>query len=764
MKKVLQIEGLDCAACAAELEEEIKKIDGVRQASLAFVNQKLTIEYDDEATLKRVIACVDEFEEARVVREAEDTIVLRIENLDCPVCAEALQGELAKIKGVTDVSVDFVTQTITLAKTTGEVLLKVVKKVNAFEEVRVVEGGVSVTKEKKRGKAWLQIVLSALLLLGGVLLQTLGEGKVAHCFEYALYAAAYFVVGYPVLLSTVKNLSKGRIFDENFLMTVASVGAFALGERAEGVVVMLLYQLGELLQSIAVGASRNSVSELMALKSEFACVRKDGEEKRVKPEEICVGDLLVVKAGERVPVDGELLSESATLDGKAMTGESEWTRLKKGEEILSGFINAGGVVEMKATRVYTDSAVGRILDMVENASSGKAKPEKFIAKFARVYTPLVCLAALLLAVCAPLLNGLIRDGAVRFVETKRWIRSALTFLVVSCPCALVISVPLTYFSGIGACAKAGILVKGATYLDVAANAKLVAFDKTGTLTEGNFTVCGVRAEEGTEEELLSLAAALERDSAHPLAKAFEGVHTDRAAENTVEYAGEGLRADVSGERVLVGNDRLLARFGIVAQRYEGAYTPIFVAKGERCLGVVEVGDCIKSDAKAAIDALKKMGFTRTIMLTGDRKERAGKIANELGVSEVNAELLPNEKLEKAEALKREGGLIYVGDGINDAPVMTAADCAVSMGKLGSAAAVEASDLVLISDRLSALPKGIAVARKTKKIVRENVVFSIVMKVAFMALGAIGVLPLWLAVFGDVGVMLLAVLNSFRVRK
>lgn len=764
MKKTLNIMGLDCAGCAAELEEELAKIEGVREVSVSFVNQKITVEYETDETLTKVIEHANGFEEVKVLDEVSTgKTILHLENLDCPVCAEELQSDLQKIKGVKSVSVDYLSQTITLEAESEETIAKVVKKANAFEEVHVLDGDRYEVKSNSRCREWCMIGVSALFFLAGLLLEYVGNGMIATVFRYLCFAVAYVVVGYPVLVSTVKNIVKGRVFDENFLMTIASLGAIVIGEVSESVLVMLLYQIGELLQSIAVGSSRNSVTELMKLKCEQATIIVNGEQKVVRPEDVRVGDIILVKAGEKVPVDGVLLGESATLDTKSLTGEAELRSFKKGEEILSGCINAGGMYEMKAVRPYQESAVSKILDMVENASSGKAAPEKFITKFARIYTPVVCIAALVIALCSPLLSGLIVDGRLYFKDWMRWLQSALTFLVISCPCALIISVPLTYFSGIGMCAKKGILVKGATYLDTVAKVKTVAFDKTGTLTEGNFVICGAHAQKGDENELLGLIAAAERCSSHPIAKAFAAVETEYVAENVEEEAGRGLRATINGERVLVGNEKLLREENVEFVAVESVYTVVYLAKNGEYMGYAEIGDRIRAETKSTIDCLKRMGVKRLVMLTGDGEKRARKIANEVGMDEVNAQLLPVDKLEKAENLKKEGALMYVGDGINDAPVMVAADCAVSMGKLGSAAAVDASDLVLISDDLSALPKTVKIAKKTRAIVLQNIIFSIVMKVGFMVLGVLGVLPLWLAVFADVGVMLLAVLNSFRVR-
>ncbi|MBO5240763.1 MAG: heavy metal translocating P-type ATPase [Clostridia bacterium] len=691
--------------------------------------------------------------------------VLKIKGLDCAGCAAELERQISKMSGVSAASVSFVNQKIVVEYDTAETLEKIVDAVNHFEDVKVInDGGRVESNAENYKKNWLLIALSATFFLVAVLFEKLASGLTAEIARYVFYAAAYSMVGYPVLLATVKNVTKGKIFDENFLMTIASIGAVCIGEIGEGVMVMLLYQIGETLQSIAVDSSRRSVKGLMELKSEWANVLTASELKKVKPEQIKVGDVLLVKAGEKIPVDGELLTQTATLDTKSLTGESEHRKAQKGDELLSGCINAGGVFEMRATREYTDSAVSRILDLVENASSGKAAPEKFITKFARVYTPVVCLFALALATLAPLLSGAIVDRAFYFKDFDRWLLSALTFLVISCPCALIISVPLTYFSGIGACAKRGILVKGATYLDVLAKADIFAFDKTGTLTEGNFTVCSVVPATGTtEEELLAVAAALERGSSHPIAKAFESIETPYEATEIEEIAGRGLIGKIQSETVLVGSAELLKAHGVPYLETDSAYTRVYVAKTGEYIGVIEIGDRIRLRAKTAIEALKKLGVARAVMLTGDQTERAKKVANEVGMYEVNAELLPDQKLKMAEALKKTGTLVYVGDGVNDAPVMAVADCAVSMGKLGSAAAVEASDLVLVSDDLGALPRALKIARKTRKIALQNIVFSIVMKTAFMALGLIGLLPLSLAVFADVGVMLLAVCNSFRVK-
>ncbi len=706
MKKELRLRGLDCAACAAELENELSSIEGISAVSVAFVSQKLTIEYDSKAALQRAIA-----------------------------------------------------------------------KANAFEEVRVVmenDGGMSASNAKKRGVSfprkrilqWVSIGVSALSWLMGILLENISQSLTGTVFAYVSYAVAYVCAGYPVLKATVKNLAKGRIFDENFLMTVASIGAACIGEYSESVLVMLLYQIGEILQEMAVDSSRRSLTELMALKSENATVFRGREQVILSPEEIVVGDILFIKAGEKVPVDGVLIDKTATVDTKSLTGEAEPRERSSGEELLSGSINVGATFTMRATRPYSDSAVKKILDVVENASAAKAAPEKFITKFARWYTPIVCALALVLAFLPPLLTGVLVEEVWQFKDFTRWLRSALTFLVVSCPCALIISVPLTYFSGIGSCAKRGVLVKGATHLDTLSKAKIVAFDKTGTLTKGEFTVRAIHPVDGVSpQDLLTLVAAVERHSSHPIAKAF--AHTPTAdtlrVENASERAGRGLIARIEGEEIVVGNPSLLAEEGILFSPVESAYTLVYAAKGGVFWGYIEVGDTPREEVAETLARLQRLGVSRQVMLTGDSAKRAESTARELGIAETHAALLPLDKLACAESLKREGVLAYVGDGINDAPVMTAADCSFSMGKLGSAAAVETSDFVLITDDLRGVPRAVATAKKTARIVKENILFSIAAKIAFMVLGALEILPLWGAVLADVGVMLLAVCNSFRVR-
>ncbi len=761
MRKVITITGLDCPVCAGELQEILEKVDGVSEVTVSHVDQKVFLEYDDEICLSKVKEQINGFEEVRVVEE--DEVVLRIENLHCAACALDLQSDIAKIKGVENVQVDFITQTIRL-RASEEAIAKSVVVANKFEQVRVIDGDRYELKRKKRLDERIALGLSAFGFLLGFLCLHLFEGIVFEWLSYVFFLSAYFVVGYPVLISTAKNCLKGKFFDENFLMTIASIGAFALGQFDEGVAVMLLYQLGEWLQSVAVGSSRNSVAELMALKSETAKVFRAGAWAEVKPEELTVGDRVRINTGDKIPADGRLLSDEAVLDVKSLTGESEFRTVKKGEETLSGCINQSRAVEIEITRKYEDSAVGKILELVENATAKKAKPEKFITKFAKYYTPIVCMLAFVIAVFVPLALGVIDGKGLYFKDFGRWLNTALILLVISCPCALIISVPLTYFSGIGACAKKGVLVKGATYLDELARAKIFAFDKTGTLTKGEFAVKNVvNVGQIRDEELISVISALEKYSSHPIAKAFENYTSDYSVSDVEEFAGKGLCGIINGEEVLVGNEKFLKERGVETKEEYLSHTVIHASWGGRYLGAVALVDEIREECANVVAELKNLGAEKSIVLTGDRADRAMEVVNEIGMDGFKAELLPNQKLEEAEKLKMLGGLVYVGDGINDAPVMKVADCAVSMGKLGSSVAVEASDVVLIKDELKGLVDGVKLAKKTKKIVWQNIVFSVLMKFAFMALGVFGVLPLALAVFADVGVMLLAVFNSLRMR-
>ncbi len=685
---------------------------------------------------------------------------LRVVGLDCAGCAQKLEDEIRKLDGVTSATMLFVGGKLKLDVTDVEVLQRVKDTVNHFDEAHVLEEGDE--EERSRFSEWLRIGISAIFLLTAILLNHFISGEVMKVVTYALFAVSYLAVGYPVLISTVKNLRKGKIFDENFLMTVASIGAVCLQEYWEGVLVMLLYCLGETLQSMAVGSSRRSVAALLQLKSEETTRLIAGGVETVSPEELNVGDKLLIKTGDKIPCDCTLLSSSASLDTKSLTGESALQTKTAGEELLAGCINAGVAVMVRVIRTYENSAVAKILDMVENSMEGKAKPEKFITQFSKIYTPLVCMLAVCIALFPPLVQGLI-SGSFGYENGAQWLKAALTFLVISCPCALVISVPLTYFSGIGASAKRGILVKSAASLDLVAKARVMALDKTGTLTKGNFSILAAYPQGVESDELLSICAALEVYSSHPIAGAFSHIQVNERAVNVQEFAGKGLKGEYLGKEALFGTLSFVREEGYQVDEKLSSETVLYLIYAGKYCGCLEIGDVIREESKKLLSDLRAMNI-RCVMLTGDSPARAQKVANVIGMSAFKAGLLPADKVTEMQKLRENGVTVYAGDGINDTPVMVAADCAISMGSLGSAAAVEVSDFVLVSDALSGISALIKTAKKTRRIVFQNVVFSILMKIGFMALGLFPWFPLWLAVFADVGVMLLAVLNSLRVRK
>ena len=679
--------------------------------------------------------------------------VIKIRNLDCAACAAELQEELAGLEGVSEVSVDFVGQRVTLSHEGDQALERAIRHISSFEEVEIVDGNAPQKKERHL-KELLSIAVSAAFFIPALVLHLIGG---YDWIAFGLFLASFAAAGWSVVLSVGRNLVRafrngfhpGVLLDENLLMLIAAVGAFAIRQDMEGAIVMLLYQIGEYLQGLAVGSSRGAITRLMSLKSDSAIRLTDGGQQEVDPEDLRPGDVILLRRGDKVPADCRLLDESASLDTKSMTGESYLKEVRKGGEMLSGCVNEGNAVRAEVLRPVSESAVAKILELVENSASQKAKPEKFITRFSRWYTPIVVLIAVIVAVVPPLFQN------YNFGE---WIVPALNFLVISCPCALIISVPLTYFSGVGTLARYGVLAKGAVYLDNLAAVKTAAFDKTGTLTEGKFTVGKING----QDRVLRLAAAVERASSHPLAQAFEGVDCP-AAERVEELAGRGLKGFVNGKTVLVGSYKLMREQGIVCEEVHSAALVVYVAEDGAFLGSVEIEDRLRPEAKEALEGLKRAGVGTIAVLTGDTKARAQAALAGLPVDEICSELLPQEKPERAQQLRQGGKLMYVGDGINDTPVMTVSDVSVAMGGLGSDAAIEASDFVLATDNLNALPKAVKGAKKTKKIVIENIVFSIAIKVVLMILSLLGLLPLWIAVFGDMGVMLLAVLNSMRMR-
>ena len=607
------------------------------------------------------------------------------------------------------------------------------------------------TKRQKR--TLVRIILSGVLLVAAYLLPLEGWWRLPA------FAVPYLLVGWDVLWGAVRNIGHGQFFDENFLMSIATIGAFALQEFPEAVFVMLFYQVGELFQSYAVGKSRRSISQLMDICPDYANIRREGELVQVEPDEVQIGDIIVVKPGEKVPLDGVVVSGSSSLDTAALTGESLPRSIAEGDDVVSGCVNLEGLLEVRVTKEFGQSTVSKILELVENSASKKAKTENFITKFARFYTPCVVGAAVLLAVLPPLLFG---------GEWGEWIERALIFLVISCPCALVISVPLSFFGGIGGASRLGILIKGGNYFEVLAKAETVVFDKTGTLTKGVFRVTALHPENCTKEQLIETAALAESYSDHPIARSVKEaygktVEQDRVAD-VKELAGRGISAVIDGKTVLAGNDKLMKEAGVACHACHKVGTAVHVAAEGVYLGHIVISDEVKEDAKAAIGLLKAAGVNKTVMLTGDETAVGEAVAQELGLDEAYTKLLPADKVERVEALlngKKSGSLLFVGDGINDAPVLSRADVGVAMGGMGSDAAIEAADVVLMDDKPSKIASAVKIAKKTMRIVRQNIVFALVVKFVVLALGALGLANMWAAVFADVGVSVLAVLNAMR---
>lgn len=609
---------------------------------------------------------------------------------------------------------------------------------------------------KKLKKLLIRIIIAASLFVVGMLL----SGKIALGF----LIAAYLISGYDVVKKAVRNIGHGQVFDENFLMTIATIGAFVTVEIAEGVMVMVLYQIGEWFQQYAVGKSRKSITELMDIRPDYANVVRDGEVETVDPDEVEIGETILVKPGEKVPIDGMVKKGESYVDTSALTGEAIPKRVAKGDEILSGFINDNGLLEIETTKEFDESTVSKILELVENASSRKAKSENFITKFAKYYTPIVVIGALLLAFVPTILGSTL--------GLDQWIIRACTFLVISCPCALVISVPLGFFGGIGGAAKEGILIKGSNYMETLANLKTVVFDKTGTLTEGTFKVNKVVALSEDNDKILELAAIAELYSNHPVAVSLRmayGKDIDASRlEDVSESKGKGISCKIDGQKIHVGNDKLLKENEIVIPVVDEIGTIVYVAKDSACLGYIIIADEVKQDAKELVEALKAQGVKSTVMLTGDKREIAEKVADFLGIDKVCTELLPQEKVSKVEELllakQGKGSLAFVGDGINDAPVLTRADIGFAMGAMGSDAAIEAADVVIMNDKPSKIADAIKISKKTISIVKENIIFALGVKILFLILGALGMINLWMAVFADVGVAFLAILNSMRALK
>lgn len=610
---------------------------------------------------------------------------------------------------------------------------------------------------RKQKRLLFRIIIAAVLFAAGSLL------PLGPTVEMGVFLVCYAVIGWDIVWKAVTNILHGQVFDENFLMTIATIGALILGEHSEGVAVMLFYQVGEWFQSYAVSKSRKSIASLMDIRPDYANVERNGKLEQVDPDEVNIGDTIVVKPGERVPLDGKIIKGTSALDTSALTGESMPRDVEPGMEVISGCINQTGILTIQTTKKYGESTVAKILDLVENASDKKGKTENFISRFARYYTPIVVFAAIALAILPPLVTG---------QPFSVWIYRALTFLVISCPCALVISIPLSFFGGIGGASKIGVLVKGSNYLESLAHTEVVVFDKTGTLTKGSFAVSQIKAIDMKEEQLLELAAYAEDYSNHPISQSIQKAYGKKIDNSRIsdvqEIAGHGVRAVIDGKTVLAGNAKLMNGENIVYTPSDAIGTVIYLACNGKYAGYIVIEDEVKADAPAAIRALKEVGVRKTVMLTGDADAVGKKVAQKLGLNQAYTELLPADKVDRVEAMLKQtsekGKLVFVGDGINDAPVLARADVGIAMGGLGSDAAIEAADVVLMTDEPSKISAVVRIARKTIRIANENIVFALGVKLLVLILGATGYANMWAAVFADVGVSVIAILNAIRAMR
>ncbi|WP_142428593.1 heavy metal translocating P-type ATPase [Enterococcus faecalis] len=684
----------------------------------------------------------------------------KLEGLDCASCADKIEKSVQKIHGVEKARVDFMAEKMTLEVESGHDLevenearavigkLEPDVKVISLKDVKEEEG------RNPNNNRLIRIIIAFVLFLALIIIKPSN-----NWVALASYLVVYVLIGGDIVKRAVTNIFRGEVFDENFLMSVATIGAFFIGEYPEAVAVMLFYQVGEWFQSAAVDQSRKSIAELMDIRPDSANLLVNGQIKAVAPDTIEIGQQILVKPGEKVPLDGQIIDGSSMVDTSALTGESVPRTVKVGDEILGGFINKNGALTINVTKKFGDSTVSKILDLVENASSKKAPAENFISKFARYYTPVVVVLAVLLAVIPPFI----------FPDTSinEWVYRALTFLVISCPCALVISVPLSFFGGIGGASKLGVLIKGSNYLEILANTETIVFDKTGTLTKGNFVVQNITSVVLPEEELLRLTATAEQLSTHPIAISIKESYGKETVPATAieEVAGHGIKATIEGKTVLVGNAKLMKQFGIEAPEVKEAGTLIFVAIDNQFAGYLVIADQLKPDAISAIKELKAEGVKQTVMLTGDNQQVAEAIAKEVGVDKVYAELLPDGKVDRLEELLKASSpknkVAFVGDGMNDAPVLARADVGIAMGGLGSDAAIEAADVVIMNDEPSRIASAIKLSRKTLRIVKQNIIFAIAVKIIVLVLGALGLASMQAAVFADVGVTIIAVLNAMR---
>lgn len=693
--------------------------------------------------------------------ENKEELQLTLEGLNCANCARKIEEKVGKMEGVKESNLNFTTTTLNVK------LERKVKEEHAINEIKKIvealEPHVKVEK-KVSGKTNVQkakFEVKPTLIIGTILYLIAVIGDFKGALALILFVASYLLIGGKVVLTAIKNIARGQLFDENFLMTVATIGAFSISEYPEAVAVMLFYEIGETIQGYAVNKSRSSISSLMDIRADYANIIIDGKEKKVSPETVKVEDIILVKPGEKIPLDGIVVEGESFVDTSALTGESVPRKIAVNDEILSGGINTNGVLKVKVTKKFGESTVSRILEMVENAANKKANTEKFITKFAKVYTPIVVALSILIAVVPSIF---IKDALF-----STWLYRALVFLVVSCPCALVVSVPLGFFAGIGGASKKGVLVKGSNYLELLKDLETVVFDKTGTLTEGVFTVTEINTNNIQKEKLIEVAAMAESFSNHPIAISIikeYGKEIDKEViKEYEEIAGHGIKAVINNEEVLIGNAKLMNQFNISYNEVDSIGTVVYCAINGEFKGSIVISDKIKENAAEALINLKAAGVKKTVMLTGDNKKTAEKVGEKVNIDEVHSELLPLEKVKEVEKLlkasNKNGRLAFVGDGVNDAPVLARADIGIAMGGIGSDAAIEAADVVLMKDDINALVDAINVSKKTNKILWQNIIFALGIKVIVMVLGTFGIANMWTAVFADVGVTIIAIINSTR---
>ena len=693
--------------------------------------------------------------------EDKEELQLTLEGLNCANCARKIEEKVGKMEGVKESNLNFTTTTLNVKlerKVKEEHAINEIKKiVEALEPHVKVEKKVSGKTNVQRAK----FEVKPTLIIGTILYLIAVIGDFKGALALILFVASYLLIGGKVVLTAIKNIARGQLFDENFLMTVATIGAFSISEYPEAVAVMLFYEIGETIQGYAVNKSRSSISSLMDIRADYANIIIDGKEKKVSPETVKVEDIILVKPGEKIPLDGIVVEGESFVDTSALTGESVPRKIAVNDEILSGGINTNGVLKVKVTKKFGESTVSRILEMVENAANKKANTEKFITKFAKVYTPIVVALAILIAVVPSIF---IKDALF-----STWLYRALVFLVVSCPCALVVSVPLGFFAGIGGASKKGVLVKGSNYLELLKDLETVVFDKTGTLTEGVFTVTEINTNNIQKEKLIEVAAMAESFSNHPIAISIikeYGKEIDKEViEEYEEIAGHGIKAVINNEEILIGNAKLMNQFNISYNEVDSIGTVVYCAINGEFKGSIVISDKIKENAAEALINLKAAGVKKTVMLTGDNKKTAEKVGEKVNIDEVHSELLPLGKVKEVEKLlkasNKNGRLAFVGDGVNDAPVLARADIGIAMGGIGSDAAIEAADVVLMKDDINALVDAINVSKKTNKILWQNIIFALGVKVIVMVLGTFGIANMWTAVFADVGVTIIAIINSTR---